>query len=253
MADRKKYVGLAAIDKGIRAFEKIAGNVNDRVSDLAVSIIEHGAGAGNGDMSRALYLCQAVKRHRTLNVAFLIGYFRYFGNCNVNLNADNGKGKVSLVSKDSKSYRGFDPAGAREHNWFDAYDADGNKAPWYSGPPPAQFTPGSIGDVAAYLHGVTKTLNDRLTKEVEKPGYKGPAIVLPEGDLQQVRNAMAFIDRIANTLARHEEAEQAAKAMAEAMEAAEADEVVVSIMTKPVEEPKAEQAEGEQPQEQAVA
>jgi hypothetical protein len=223
-------VGLAAIDKAIKGIVNVGSNLNERVQDVAVAIIEHANGDGNGDVSRALTLVQAANKLRTLNQAYLIGFFRYFGNCTVNLGANNGAGKVSLVAKDAKGYRGFDVDGAKHNKWYDAFDAAGNRAPWYAGPAPAVYTPGGIGDVADYLHGVVKTLNDRISKEIEKPGYKGVAIVLPEGDKQQVQNAMLFIERIANTLARHEEIEEAAKKMAEAQELAQADEEVVAIM-----------------------
>src|SRR6185369_9259082 len=109
---KPKIEGLAGIDKGIKALSGIASNLNERVQDIAVAIVVHAAGPGNGDVSRALPLVQTVNRMRTLNTAFLVGWLAYFANCNVNLRADNGKGKVSLISRDSKRYRGFDPAGA---------------------------------------------------------------------------------------------------------------------------------------------
>lgn len=231
--------GLAAIDKGIKALAGIGNNLNQRVQDIAVAIIEHAAGPGNGDMSRALTLTQTVNRMRTLNSAFLVGFFRYFGNCTVNLRADNGKGKVSLLSKDAKAYRGgFDVVGARHNNWYDAFDADGNRSAWYAGPAPAEFQPFTVGDLAARMQTFVKNTTKLLTDTKTVNGKEVSQVRLSEGDEQQVKNALSFIDRIAATLARHEDVEEKAKALAEAQEALEQDNDVVELI---------------QPKEQAVA
>jgi hypothetical protein len=148
---RAKIVGLAAITKAIKALDGIAGSLNERVQETAVAIVEHGAGVGNGDMSKALDLVKVCRKHK-LNIAFIVGWFAYFGNCNINLRGNNGAGKVSLISKDSKRYRGFDVDGARANNWFDAIDNDGNRALWYQGPQPEEYNPNTIGDFAATLN-----------------------------------------------------------------------------------------------------
>jgi hypothetical protein len=116
-----------------RSLNGVMGSLNTRVQEIAVAIVEHGAGQGNGDMSRALTLVQTVNRHKTLNVAFLIGWFRYFGQCNVNLRANDGQGKVSLIAREAKNFRPFDVAGARANNWYDAFNANGERARWYEG------------------------------------------------------------------------------------------------------------------------
>lgn len=227
----QKIVGLAAIDRGIKQLSTRLENVNTDVQAIAVAIVEHAADKGNGDVSRALTLCQTIAKRRTLNVNFLIGWFRYFGNCNVNLRADDGKGRVSLISKDSKAYRGgFDVDGARHNNWFDAVDDSGERARWYQGPTPAEFQPMTIGDLAArfsnFVKGTTKQMND--TKTVN--GKEVPIVKLSEGDRIQVEHALAFIDKIAATLARHEDVEQAAQKMAEAQAALEQDNDVIEVL-----------------------
>jgi len=233
-------VGLAAIDKAIKGIANVGANLNERVQDVAVAIIEHAAGDGNGDVSRALTLTQTVDKMRTLNQAYLIGFFRYFGNCNVNLSANDGKGKVSLVAKDAKGYRGFDAAGAAHNKWYDAFDAAGNRANWYAGPEPAKYEPLTIGDLSQRMQQFVKRTRDLLDKQVDERGYNGPAVVLAEGDRIAINNAMQFIERISNTLARHEEVEQHMKAAAEAQEAAAEDEGVLAVIQQ-------------QPQEKAVA
>jgi hypothetical protein len=118
---KPKIVGLAGIDKAIKSIANVGQNLNERVQDVAVAIVEHAAGQGNGDMSRALTLVKTVNRMRTLNAAFLVGYFRYFASTNINLRANDGAGKVSLMARDAKGYRGFDVDGARANNWYEAF------------------------------------------------------------------------------------------------------------------------------------
>lgn len=236
MAERrvKAYVGDAAIGRAIKSLNTRLENVNDDVQDIAVSIIVHAAGPGNGDMSRALDLCKTVKRHRTLNVAFLVGYFRHFGNANVNLNANEGAGKVSLIDRKSANYRGFDVDGARANKWYEAVNDDGERAGWYAGPVPAEFQPYTIGDeakrIANFVKGERKRLED--TKVVN--GVEVPLVKLAEPDRLQMMNALDFMERIAATLARHEDIHQKAQELAAAQEEAGKDEVVVQIMQQPV-------------------
>lgn len=222
--------GLAAIDRAIKSVAGVMGNLNERVQDIAVAIVEHAAGEGNGDMSRSLKLVQTVKRHRTLNTAFLVGWFRYFGNANINLNANDGAGKVSLVSKDAKGYRGFDVDGARANNWFDAFMPNGDRSTWYAGPAPAEFQPMTVGDLAERMHRFVKNTTKLLDDTKEINGREVTVVDLNEQDRSQVTNALAFIDRIANTLARHEEVKTLAAKLAEAEAGAGQDEEVVNLI-----------------------
>lgn len=244
-------VGLAAIDRAIKSIAGVAGNLNERIQDVAVAIVVHAEGPGNGDMSRALALVKTVNRFKTLNSAYLIGWFRHFGNANINLRANDGAGKVSLISKDSKVYRGFDVAGAKANNWNEAYDNDGNKSAWYQGPPPPEFVPETVGDIAERMRRFVKNTAKLLTETKTVNGKDVPFVQLAEGDRQQVENGLLFINRIAETLARHEEVEVKAAELAAAMEAEKQDDVVVQIIR--AEPPAEQQADDEQPQEQAVA
>lgn len=226
----KKIVGLRAIDSAIASVAKVAGNLNSRVQDIAVAIIEHAAGPGNGDVSRALRLVQTVNKTRTLNTAFLIGYLRHFGSMNINLRADNGAGKVSLMAKDAKGYRGFDVDGARVNNWFEAFKDDGTRSDWYAGPAPAEFQPLTIGDLAERMANFVKNTAKLMSDTKTVNGKDVNVVELAEGDRRQVEHALAFISRISATLARHEEVEQAAKAFAEAQEALKQDNDVIEIL-----------------------
>lgn len=227
---KPKIEGLAGIDKGIKALAGIGQNLNERVQDIAVAIIDHAANAGNGDVSRALTLVQTVNRMRSLNTAFLVGFFRYFGNCNVNLKGDDGKGKVSLISRDSKSYRGFDVAGAKVNNWFDAFDAEGSRSRWYAGPAPAEFQPMTIGDLAGRMSNFVKNTTKLLDDTKSVGGKDVPVVMLTDGDRQQITHALAFIDRIAATLARHETVQELTAKLAAEQKALGQDNAVVEVL-----------------------
>ena len=229
---RKKIEGLRAIDSAITQIGKVAQNLNDRVQDVLVAIVEHAAGAGNGDVSRALTLVKTIKRYPTLNSAFVVGWLRYFGNCNVNLSANDGAGKVSLLSKDSKAYRGgFDVDGARANNWADAIDKDGNRAAWYSGPEPAEFQPYGIGDIADRMQQFAERTAKLLDATKEVKGKEVPQVRLSADDRQQVNNALAFLSRIAATLARHDDVETLKQELAKAEAEAGADDEFIQIVS----------------------
>jgi hypothetical protein len=198
---KKAIVGLRGIDGAIRSLRTRLTNVNDDVQAIAVAIVTHAAGDGNGDVSRALTLAQVVNKSRTMNVAFLIGWFRYFGNCNINLKDD----KVGLLSRDSKAYRGgFDVKGAEHNKWYDAFGADGKRAPWYAGPAPAEFQPLTIGDAAADFERFVKREADRLNGTTTVNGKDVPTFNLTDDDRQQLNNALDLVKRVAATIARHE-------------------------------------------------
>lgn len=231
MAKRGAIVGLRGIDGAIRTLNGVLSNANDRAQDIAVAIVDHAANAGNGDMSRALVLVQTMKRHRTMNTAFIIGWFRFFGNCNINLRANDGAGKVSLITKDSKAYRGgFDVAGAKANKWYEAMNDDGTRARWYEGPEPADYVPDTIGDVAERITRFVKRLNDDLGKTKTVKGKEVPLIRLSDDDEKQLHNALQFVERIAATLARHEDVQQLAAKLAEATEAANQDDEVIAVI-----------------------
>jgi hypothetical protein len=196
----QKLVGLAAIDKAIKAIGGVADNLNERVQETAVAIIEHAAGPGNGDVSRALTLCQRVKATRTLNVAYLVGFFAAFAGTNVNLN----KATVNLFARDSKKQRGFRVAEARANNWFDAIDKDGNRAAWYAGPQPEDYTPEGVGGVAERITRFVDRVNRDLERTKTVRGKEVPLFKLSDDELKQVHNALAHIESIAKTLERAE-------------------------------------------------
>lgn len=231
MPARAKMVGLAAIDRAIKSIAGVATNLNERVQETAVAIVEHAAGAGNGDVSRALTLCQAVKRTRTLNASFLVGFFSAFAGTNVNLRGNDGKGTVNLYARDSKKQRGFQVDEARANNWFDAVDpATGERANWYQGPQPEDYVPEGIGDVADRFLRFTKRVNDDLGKTKTVKGKEVPVISLNDADKEQLHNALAFVERIAATLKRHEDVEQLKARLETATKEAGQDEEVLGVL-----------------------
>lgn len=197
-----KIEGLAGIDKAIKAIAGVGANLNERIQDTAVAIVEHAAGAGNGDVSRALTLCQTVARFRSLDVGFLVGYFAAFAGTNVNLK----KATVNLFSKDSKKQRGFRVDEARANNWFDAIDEDGKRAPWYQGPDRPPFQPDTIGDLMDYYIKTGKRLLERLDGKKMVNGKEVPLVAINKADRQRLETAVQMITDIAQTIARHEDA-----------------------------------------------
>lgn len=231
MARMKLLVGVAAISGAIKEIAGVAQNLQDRVQCVAASIIAHAAGPGNGDVSLALDLCKMVKRYPTLNTNFLVGYLRHFGSMNVNLRADNGKGKVSLLSRDAKGYRGFDVDGAKANNWYEAVDSDGNRAPWYQGPTPETYTPGGIGDVADSIHNFVKRTAERLDGTKTIGDKEVPLFEISKEDREQLDNALAFMDRLSATIARKERVAELTAAREAEIKAAEQDTEVVGVLT----------------------
>jgi hypothetical protein len=230
MADRKLYNGDAAIGRAIKSLDGKIANLMNTVSDIAVSIIAHAAGDGNGDVSRALELCKVVAKHKSMNVAFLVGFFRYFGRTNVNLRANDGAGSVSLIKPDAKGYRPFDVVGAKHNNWYEAVDNDGNRADWYAGPVPQDYEPQTIGDFAASLDRFVKRATDQLEGEKEVRGKKVPIYQMSDDDRVQAENALAFVRRIAATLARHENVNELQEKLEEERKAAAADKEVIGVI-----------------------
>lgn len=229
MADRAKLVGLAAIDRAIRTFKGNIVNTNERVQEILVAIVEHAAGAGNGDVSRALTICQVIKSSRTMNAAYAVGWFAAFAGTNVNL----AKGTVNLFSKDSKKQRGFRVDEARANNWFDAVDANGERAPWYAGPTPEDFQSEGIGDIATRIERFVKRMNDSLDGTKTVKGKEVPLVKLSDADREQVHNALELMARTAATLARHERIQALREQVAN--EEGAKDEVIEELLTAPME------------------
>jgi hypothetical protein len=228
MAERKRaaLVGLAAIDRSIRTISGIVDNLFGRIQETAVAIVVHAAGPGNGDMSRALTLCQAVNKHRSMNVNYLVGWFAAFAGTNVNLR----EATVKLFAKDNKKQRGFRVDEAKANNWFEAVDANGDKAKWYAGPVPDTYEPDGIGDIAQRMQNFVKNTAKRLDDTKTVNGKEVPVVRLTAEDRQQVESALAFIDRIAATIARHESVQKLEEQLKKATDEAGQDKDVLAVL-----------------------
>lgn len=235
-APRGPMTGLALIDRNIRTIRGIGQNINARVQETAVLIVEHaakgGVGGGNGDVSRALLLCQALPN--TFNRNYLVGWFAAFAGTNVNLK----KGTVNLFSKDSKKQRGFRVDEAKANNWFEAIDKNGERAPWYAGPEPEDYVPEGLGDVAEDIQNMVTRMNKKLAGTKTVKGKEVPLVSLTAEEEQQVHNALNFINQLAATLARREDVAAKKAMLDEAIAASEQDEEILEII---------------QPKEEAVA
>jgi hypothetical protein len=170
-----KLIGLKAIDNAITQISGIVANVDERVQEVAVAIVEHAAGPGQGDVSRALPLVQALSNagQRTL----LVRWFLYHGSIGINLRGNDGRGAVKRVTRDSKTFRkdvpnGYDVDGARLNNWFQPFNEKGERAIWYQGPNPDEFVPNTLVDFSNGIENFVTRMTKQLdaTKEVRIDG-----------------------------------------------------------------------------------
>jgi hypothetical protein len=230
MRKLKLLVGVADISKAIREIGGVADNLNARIQQALESIIAHAAGAGNGDVSLALDLVKSTRRYKTINTNFIVGYLRHFGSVTVNLKANNGKGKVSVMSKDAKGYRGFDVEGAKANDWFDAVNDDGERAAWYQGPTPEAYEPDTVGDVSSRYLNFVKRERERLNGTKTVGDKEIPLVKVSESDRKGLENALDWFERFAATLARHENVAKLEEQMKAATEEAGQDKEVVELL-----------------------
>lgn len=191
---------LKQIDKGIRELKGIVENVNQRVQGLAVAIISHAK--DHGDCSRALTLVNALPS--TFRREFLIRFFRHFGSIGIDVKGQ----KVRLISADTKGYRGFDVDGAKANNWYEAADAAGNRADWYTGPAPAQFEPNTLGDFGQNIVNFSERLSKQLDATKEVGNKEMPVYRLSDEDRQRADNALAFLKQLGKDVMAREEHEE---------------------------------------------
>lgn len=139
----------ATLDKEIKDLKGIVQNVNERVQVILVGIIAHAN--DSGDCSRAKPLVNTLRTQEDRRNA--VEFLAYFGNVGCKME----KGvctEVNRIDKGSKRYhaRGTglfdaDVDGAKSFDWWQPYDADGNRFPWFAGPPKPLYTPGTLGNL----------------------------------------------------------------------------------------------------------
>lgn len=196
-------MNLKQIDAKLGELRGVVANVGDRVQELAVAIIAHAAGAGAGDVSRALTLVQALPN--SFRREYLLQYLKYFGSIGIDLKG----GKVRVLSRDNKAYRGFDVDGAKANRWDEPFEADGvTRKPWYQGPNPQAFESSTIGDFGMNV----VNFGDRLAKQLDatKPRFPGstdevPVYALTPEQREQANAAISTLKRLGLSIAAGEE------------------------------------------------
>ena len=107
---------LRQIDAAIRGIHKRYENARDAVQTVAVAIVEHAAGKGNGDCSRAANLCRALPNHLRRS---LVVWFQQVSPINVTMGKTAKDDTSRLRKDDSKLYNPFNIDKARALNWYD--------------------------------------------------------------------------------------------------------------------------------------
>lgn len=203
-----KTITLADIDKGIAQLRGIISNVNERVQEIAVAIVEHAFGTGDkqgsGDVSRVPKLLTALPN--SMNRTFLI---RWFAVCNIGVDPQKGYAPRVL----SKDHRLFIPndqrvAFARANNWYDAVAEDGTRAEWYEGPTPKTFEPNTIGDFGTQILNFAERMQKRLTAKREVNGREVPEYNLTEADRAEAQAALETLERLGKVVCAREELSQ---------------------------------------------
>ena len=142
---------LKQIDAKIRTIKASSTKLAANVQEVAVAIIEHAAGPGNGDVTRALALVQAIGT--ASNQRKLIFWFGYFANIGMDVNNN----KVRRLKAGGSTYRDCGNGG---------YDIEGAKAnPWNTFEDPRQ-PPEQLPNTLGVFIAENVKIFDRLAKQV---------------------------------------------------------------------------------------
>lgn len=142
---------LKQIDARIRGIKTSVTKLASNVQEVAVAIIEHAAGPGNGDVTLAIQLVRAIGTGA--NQRKLIFWFGYFAN----IGMDVANNKVRRLKEGSQNYRDCGNGG---------YDIEGAKAnPWNTFEDPRQ-PPEQLPNTLGVFIAENIKIFDRLAKQV---------------------------------------------------------------------------------------
>jgi hypothetical protein len=191
-------MNLKEIDKRIESIRGLVSNVNTSVQETAVAIIEHAAGAGRGDVSRAIKLVRVLGNANRQE--FLIRWFEHFGSIGINLKDD----KCKRIDSGSKRYRadvpmGFDLDGARMNNWYEPFGANGEgEATWYKGPNPKAFTPNTLLDFGQNIHSLADRMFKQLDQKKTVNGEEVPMYAMSPEEKTIAKKALNLVRLVAS-------------------------------------------------------
>jgi hypothetical protein len=180
---------LREIDKRIGQLKSMVADVNTFVQATAEGIVEHFA--AHGDCTRAGKLVQALPN--SFRREYLI---RWFENAGITINPSEGYA-TKAISRDSKRYRPPNEAleFATHNRWFEAVDADGNRAPWYQGPTPRTQEPNTMLDFGDGLISFA----DRTHKAIREGKIRGtdvPLYQLSDQEKADADKALAILRKL---------------------------------------------------------
>jgi hypothetical protein len=182
----------AMLDKEIKDLKGIVANAHERAQVIAVAVIEHDR--EHGDCSRAKALVNAIANREERN--FMVQFLAFFGaiGCKMEKGVCTGVGHIDVKAK---NYHKPDLTGAKNNLWFEAYNAAGEKAHWFQGPPKPAYIPGTLGDVGQNVLNFA----DRLTKNLDATkdngrGEQVPIYDLSDDDRKEMSVALDAIRKI---------------------------------------------------------
>jgi hypothetical protein len=126
----------------------------------------------------------------------MVQFLAYFGGigCKMEKGICTGVGHIDVKAK---NYHKPDLTGAKNNLWFEAYNAAGEKAHWFQGPPKPAYIPGTLGDVGQNVLNFA----DRLTKNLDATkdngrGEQVPIYDLSDDDRKEMSVALDAIRKI---------------------------------------------------------
>jgi hypothetical protein len=210
-------IGLTAIGAGIRELKGIVANAYERAQNIGVSIINHDLHGGkdgepSGDCSKAKDLVNALRTQEDRRN--MVAWLAYFGNIGCKMESGICT-EVRHFPPESKRYRKADLDGANANNFFEPYDANGEKAFWFEGPAKPAYTPGTIADLGQnVLNFADRFLGtDRREGELSKTkdngyGQNVPIYDLNDEERQQATDILTGMRKLGLMLMARERSEE---------------------------------------------
>jgi hypothetical protein len=151
---------------------------------------------------------------------------------------------VGHIDPKARNYHKPDLTAAKANLWFEYYNAAGEKAHWFKGPPKPAYIPGTLGDVGQNVLSFADRLQKNLdgTKDNGR-GEQVPIYDLSDDDRKELAVALGAIRTIGKRV-------MAREMLDEANAVIERSAAVFQMGSEP-EAPAVEQTEGEPVQEAA--
>jgi hypothetical protein len=210
-------IGLTAIGTNIRELRGIIANADERAQNIALSIINHDLNGGkdgepSGDCSKAKDLVNALRTQE--DRGNMIAWLAFFGNIGCKMERGICT-EVKHITADSKRYRNPDLEAAKQHNWYEPYLSNGEKAHWFTGPAKPVYQPGTLADLGQNVVnfgdrflGTERRTGDLFAKKDNGAGKQVPIYDLNETEVEQARTLFEGVRKFGLMLMARERAEE---------------------------------------------